>query len=73
MPINKYAKKELKKSVIYIAALTLFSIIFYLFGYDVDDLESNWAIFLYFVLLNVCAIPTTTAIIKFLNKRNRKK
>ena len=58
---------------VYLLFFFLFSILFNLFGYNENTYESNLAIFVYYLVLNLCTIVAVTLVMGFIANRKKGK
>lgn len=57
--------------LLYIVTFMVYMGIAYLFGYDAYSFESNWALFVYYLVLNILACVTVNCVLSRWNKRKK--
>ena len=71
MAVSKYAKGKLLELLLYFVAFSIYSFLFYILGFDVTQYESIWAISVYYLVLNLFAIPTASFFLALIQRRKR--
>lgn len=72
MAVSKYAKSKMLEILLYFVAFSIYSFLFYFLGFDVSQYESIWSIGVYYLVLNIFAIPTASFFLALIQKHKRK-
>lgn len=72
MAVSKVAVRKTVEFLLYIVTFMLYMGIAYLFGYDMYSFESNWALFVYCLVLNFLTGVTVSCALR-LSKRNKRR
>ena len=73
MAVSKVAVRMTAEFLLYFVTLMVYMGITYLFGYDLFGFESNWAVFVYLLVLNALASVTVNYVLSRWNKRKKSK
>lgn len=73
MAVNKFYKSRLKELFVYWCSFMAYSFIFHLLGYEPDTFGNGWQMFVYYIVLNIVAIPTSGFVLALWMKRKNKK
>lgn len=73
MAVSKVAVRKTVEFLLYFVTLMVYMGIAYLFGYDMYSFESNWALFVYLLVLNALASVTVNYVLSRWNKRNKRR
>lgn len=71
MAVSKIAVRKTVEFLLYIVTFMVYMGIAYLFGYDAYSFESNWALFVYCLVLNILASVTVNYVLSRWNKRKK--
>lgn len=72
MAVSKIAVRKTVEFLLYIVTFMVYMGIAYLFGYDTYSFESNWALFLYYLVLNFLTGVTVSCALSLWSKRNKR-
>ena len=72
MAVSKYAKSRMLELLLYFVAFSIYSFLFYFLGFDVSQYESIWSMGVYYLVLNIFAIPTASFFLALIQKRKCK-
>lgn len=72
MAVSKIAVRKTVEFLLYIVTFMVYMGIAYLFGYDAYSFESNWALFLYYLVLNILTSVTVNYVLSLWSKRNKR-
>ncbi len=73
MAVSKIAVRKTVEFLLYIVMFMVYMGIAYLFGYDMYSFESNWALFVYCLVLNFLTGVTVNYVLSRWNKRKKSK
>lgn len=73
MALSKVAVRKTVEFLLYIVTFMVYMGIAYLFGYDSYSFESNWALFVYYLVLNFLTGVTVSCVLSFWSKRNKRR
>lgn len=73
MAVSKIAVRKTAEFLLYFVTLMVYMGIAYLFGYDMYSFESNWALFVYYLVLNFLTGVTVNYVLSRWNKRKKSK
>ncbi|WP_278518952.1 hypothetical protein [Leyella stercorea] len=73
MAVSKVAVRKTVEFLLYIATFMVYMGIAYLFGYDMYSFESNWALFVYYLVLNFLTGVTVSCTLSLWSKRNKRR
>lgn len=73
MAVSKVAVRMTAEFLLYIVTFMVYMGIAYLFGYDAYSFESNWALFVYYLVLNFLTGVTVSCVLSRWNKRKKSK
>ena len=73
MAVSKIAVRKTVEFLLYIATFMVYMGIAYLFGYDTYSFESNWALFVYYLVLNFLTGVTVSCALSLWSKRNKRR
>lgn len=73
MAVSKVAVRMTAEFLLYFVTLMVYMGIAYLFGYDMYSFESNWALFVYLLVLNALASVTVNYALSLWSKRNKRR
>lgn len=71
MAVSKIAVRKTVEFLLYIVMFMVYMGIAYLFGYDMYSFESNWALFVYCLVLNILTGVTVNYVLSRWNKRKK--
>ena len=71
MAVSKIAVRKTVELLLYIVTLMAYMGIASLFGFDLSGFESNWAVLVYLLLLNILASVTVNYFLSRWNKRKK--
>ena len=71
MAVNKVAVRKTAEFLLYFVTLMVYMGIASLFGYDMYSFKSNWALLVYFFVLNALAGVTVSYALSLWSKRNK--
>ena len=73
MAVSKVAVRKTVEFLLYIVTFMVYMGIAYLFGYDMYSFESNWALFVYLLVLNFLTGVTVSCALSLWSKRNKRR
>ena len=73
MAVSKVAVRMTAEFLLYFVTLMVYMGIAYLFGYDLSGFESNWAVLVYLLVLNILTGVTVSCALSRWNKRKKSK
>lgn len=73
MAVSKVAVRKTVEFLLYIVTFMVYMGIAYLFGYDMYSFESNWALFVYLLVLNILTGVTVNYVLSRWSKRNKRR
>lgn len=73
MAVSKVAVRKTVEFLLYFVTLMVYMGIAYLFGYDAYSFESNWALFVYYLVLNFLTGVTVSCALSLWSKRKKSK
>lgn len=73
MAVSKVAVKKTVEFLLYIVTFLVYMGIAYLFGYDMYSFVSNWALFVYYLVLNFLTGVTVSCALSLWSKRNKRR
>lgn len=73
MAVSKIAVRKTVEFLLYIVTFMVCMGIAYLFGYDAYSFESNWALFVYYLVLNFLTGVTVSCALSLWSKRNKRR
>lgn len=73
MAVSKVAVRKTVEFLLYIVTFMVYMGIAYLFGYDAYSFESNWAVLVYLLVLNILTGVTVNYVLSRWNKRKKSK
>lgn len=73
MAVSKVAVRMTAEFLLYFVTLMVYMGIAYLFGYDAYSFESNWALFVYYLVLNFLTGVTVSCALSLWSKRKKSK
>lgn len=73
MAVSKVAVRKTVEFLLYIVTFMVYMGIAYLFGYDMYSFESNWALFVYCLVLNFLNGVTVSCALSLWSKRNKRR
>ncbi len=73
MAVSKVAVRMTAEFLLYFVTLMVYMGIASLFGYDMYSFESNWALFVYYLVLNFLTGVTVNYVLSRWNKRKKSK
>ena len=71
MAVSKVAVRMTVEFLLYIVTFMVYMGIASLFGFDLSGFESNWAVLVYLLLLNILASVTVNYVLSRWNKRKK--
>lgn len=71
MAVSKMAVRKTVEFLLYIVTFMVYMGIAYLFGYDAYSFESNWALFVYYLVLNFLTGVTVSCVLSLWSKRKK--
>lgn len=71
MAVSKIAVRKTVEFLLYIVTFMVYMGIAYLFGYDLSGFESNWAVLVYLLVLNILTSVTVNYLLSRWNKRKK--
>lgn len=71
MAVSKVAVRMTVEFFLYFVTLMVYMGIAYLFGFDLSGFESNWAVLVYLLVLNILACVTVNYVLSRWNKRKK--
>lgn len=73
MAVSKVAVRMTAEFLLYFVTLMVYMGIAYLFGYDLSGFESNWAVLVYLLVLNILTGVTVSCVLSLWSKRNKRR
>lgn len=73
MAVSKVAVRKTVEFLLYFVTLMAYMGIASLFGFDLSGFESNWAVLVYLLLLNILASVTVNYVLSRWSKRNKRR
>lgn len=73
MAVSKVAVRKTVEFLLYIVTFMVYMGIASLFGYDMYSFESNWALFVYLLVLNFLTGVTVSCALSLWSKRNKRR
>ena len=73
MAVSKIAVRKTAEFLLYFVTLLAYMGIAYLFGYDMYSFESNWALSVYYLVLNFLTGVTVSCALSLWSKRNKRR
>ena len=73
MAVSKVAVRMTAEFLLYFVTFMVYMGIAYLFGFDLFGFESNWAVLVYFLVLNALTSVTVNYVLSRWNKRKKSK
>lgn len=73
MAVSKIAVRKTAEFLLYFVTLMVYMGIAYLFGFDLSGFESNWAVLVYLLVLNILTGVTVNYVLSRWNKRKKSK
>lgn len=73
MAVSKVAVRKTVEFFLYFVTLMVYMGIAYLFGFDLSGFESNWALFVYYLVLNILTGVTVSCALSLWSKRNKRR
>lgn len=73
MAVSKVAVRKTVELLLYIVTFMVYMGIAYLFGYDMYSFKSNWALFVYCLVLNFLTGVTVSCALSLWSKRNKRR
>ena len=73
MAVSKVAVRMTAEFLLYFVTFMVYMGIAYLFGYDLFGFESNWAVLVYLLVLNILTGVTVSCVLSRWNKRKKSK
>lgn len=73
MAVSKVAVRKTVEFLLYFVTLMVYMGIAYLFGYDLSGFESNWAVLVYLLVLNILTGVTVSCVLSLWSKRNKRR
>lgn len=71
MAVSKVAVRKTVEFLLYFVTLMVYMGIAYLFGFDLSGFESNWAVLVYLLVLNILTSVTVNYVLSRWNKRKK--
>ena len=71
MAVSKIAVRKTAEFLLYFVTLMVYMGIARLFGFDLSGFESNWAVLVYLLVLNILASVTVNYVLSRWNKRKK--
>ena len=71
MAVSKVAVRKTAEFLLYFVTLMAYMGIASLFGFDLSGFESNWAVLVYLLVLNILASVTVNYVLSRWNKRKK--
>ena len=71
MAVSKVAVRKTTEFLLYFVTLMVYMGIASLFGFDLSGFESNWAVLVYLLVLNILASVTVNYVLSRWNKRKK--
>lgn len=73
MAVSKVAVRMTVEFLLYFVTLMAYMGIASLFGFDLSGFESNWALFVYYLVLNFLTGVTVSCALSLWSKRNKRR
>lgn len=73
MAVSKVAVRKTVEFLLYFVTLMVYMGIASLFGFDLSGFESNWAVLVYLLVLNILASVTVNYVLLLWSKRNKRR
>ncbi|CDE31375.1 hypothetical protein [Leyella stercorea] len=73
MAVSKIAVRKTAEFLLYFVTLMVYMGIASLFGFDLSGFESNWAVLVYLLVLNILACVTVNYALSLWSKRNKRR
>lgn len=73
MAVSKVAVRMTVELLLYIVTFMVYMGIAYLFGYDMYSFESNWAVLVYYLVLNFLTGVTVSCALSLWSKRDKRR
>lgn len=73
MAVSKIAVRKTVEFLLYFVTLMVYMGIASLFGFDLSGFESNWAVLVYLLVLNILASVTVNYVLSLWSKRNKRR
>lgn len=73
MAVSKVAVRKTVEFLLYFVTLMVYMGIASLFGFDLSGFESNWAVLVYLLVLNILASVTVNYVLSLWSKRNKRR
>ncbi|WP_418788481.1 hypothetical protein [Leyella stercorea] len=73
MAVSKIAVRKTAEFLLYFVTLMVYMGIASLFGFDLSGFESNWAVLVYLLVLNILASVTVNYVLSLWSKRNKRR
>lgn len=73
MAVSKIAVRKTVEFLLYIVTLMVYMGIASLFGFDLSGFESNWAVLVYLLVLNILTGVTVNYVLSLWSKRNKRR
>ena len=73
MAVSKVAVRMTAEFLLYFVTLMVYMGIASLFGFDLFGFESNWAVLVYLLVLNILTGVTVSCVLSLWSKRNKRR
>lgn len=73
MAVSKVAVRKTVEFLLYFVTLMVYMGIASLFGFDLSGFESNWAVLVYYLVLNFLTGVTVSCALSLWSKRNKRR
>lgn len=73
MAVSKVAVRKTAEFLLYFVTLMVYMGIASLFGFDLFGFESNWAVLVYLLVLNILTGVTVSCALSLWSKRNKRR
>ena len=73
MAVSKVAVRMTAEFLLYFVTLMVYMGIASLFGFDLFSFESNWAVLVYLLVLNILTGVTVSCVLSLWSKRNKRR
>lgn len=73
MAVSKVAVRKTVEFLLYFVTLMAYMGIASLFGFDLSGFESNWAVLVYLLVLNILTGVTVNYVLSLWGKRNKRR
>lgn len=73
MAVSKVAVRKTVEFLLYFVTLMAYMGIASLFGFDLSGFESNWAVLVYLLVLNILTSVTVNYVLSLWSKRNKRR